>query len=168
MGSAPVRRSAEARLDSSLRRGAPVGPGASGVYRVRRAHASEAPDLPRARVTPSRTLTLLVTVPVDLADLAGNVEFIESRPLTSVTLTFTGAPSGFVGLYDRDTGDTLPAATFSTTDLTTQTVTDPTILAALSVALSTADSGQPAWSHLYISVQPGPGSTGTVTITATV
>lgn len=47
MGSAPVRRDSDTRLESSLRRGAYVGPGMSGVYAVRH-HPGQALTLPAA------------------------------------------------------------------------------------------------------------------------
>lgn len=53
MGSAPVRRGFETLLGSSVRRGSPVGPGMSGVYRVRRTRTVQAPALGRARSNPN-------------------------------------------------------------------------------------------------------------------
>lgn len=53
MGSAPVRRGFESLLGSSVRRGAPVGPGMPGVYRVTRSRTTQAQSLRRARPNPN-------------------------------------------------------------------------------------------------------------------
>src|SRR4249919_1441946 len=53
MGSAPASGSFENRLASSARRGAYVGQGMTGVYRVTRSRTTQAQSLRRARANPN-------------------------------------------------------------------------------------------------------------------